>query len=343
MRNIAEVIHVLADIRMTRWIRGENKFRLSVMLISHLCAFLTPILQYSLPSVSLALLNQEHLLITVPTAIRDLLKTGDIDEDTTNTCVRFYARLVQLKCKPQEFDDDSDDDSEDEKQKDPPTSSIIPTILNTSDSLNLSKDLISSYFDLHGQIQKTSLLYEKSTQQEQINTLFNQEWKKLDILQLQHDHQQLQHEYTSLKEELSQMRNELQRTQSERDQFRKENIRIAQEIDNLKLIPTASITVQSQLSSIPVSTLNNNQKSIIDELQSLSSKEITSEQAEECIREIHHRRTTFNDHDMRKSICGSLKHLGSDLYSSSVHFLHELIQVLLTIYFLAIGNRFLSL
>ncbi|CAF1046756.1 unnamed protein product [Rotaria sp. Silwood1] len=29
---------------------------------------------------------------------------------------------------------------------------------------------------------------------------------------------------------------------------------------------------------------------------------------------------------MRKSICGSLKHLGSDLYSSSVHFLHELIQ-----------------
>ncbi|CAF5154930.1 unnamed protein product, partial [Rotaria sp. Silwood1] len=62
------------------------------------------------------------------------------------------------------------------------------------------------------------------------------------------------------------------------------------------------------------------------ELQKLSPNEITKEQAEKCIREIFHRRTTFNDNDMRKSICGSLKNLGSDLYSSSVHFLHELIQ-----------------
>ncbi|CAF1374580.1 unnamed protein product [Rotaria sordida] len=68
------------------------------------------------------------------------------------------------------------------------------------------------------------------------------------------------------------------------------------------------------------------QEDIISQLQNVSPHGITVKQAEQCIREIYRRRTTFDDHDMRKSICGSLKHLGSDLYSSSVHFLHELIQ-----------------
>ncbi|CAF3386954.1 unnamed protein product [Rotaria sp. Silwood1] len=322
VHNFATVIVVLADSRMVDGSRCENKHRLTLMLISELCALLTPILLYSLPSVSLALLNENYLLLAIPKAIQGLLKTNDVGEYMINLCIRFYTQFVQSKCKQKKLDDDIVDEEKIESFDTPTIESTIDTIV----PLNLSQDLISSYFNLYQQIQKTSLLDEKLAEQAQIQALFNEEWKKFDILQLQHDNQQIKHEQMLLKEELLQLRNELQRTQSERDQFRKENIRISQEIDKLKLMPTTSTPVESQQLSIVTSTDNNNQKDSIDGLQSLPPNEITSEQAEKCIREIYYRRTTFNDNDMRKSICGSLKHLGSHLYSSPVHFLHELIQ-----------------
>jgi hypothetical protein len=320
----AQVIDVLADPRMASWTRGENKSHLSLMLISDLCAVLTPILLYSSPSVSLALVREDHLLLAIPRAIRGLLKTDEINKDMINTCVRFYTQFVQSKFKQAEVADDSDD----EDDIVPSNMTTTESIINSSNPLNLNQDLITSYFDLYRQIQKTTLLDEKSTQHEQTQTLLDVEWKKLDIVQLQHNHEQLKQENMVVKEELSALKNQLQRTQFERDQSRKENLRMAQEIDRLKLASTTAIvTVQCQKISTPVSTDNNNQDEIIDKLQNLSPHDISMEQAERCIREIYHRRTTFNDHDMRKSICGSLKHLGSDLYSSPVHFLHELIQV----------------
>ncbi|CAF1355238.1 unnamed protein product [Adineta steineri] len=319
VRNFLEVINILATPRLANWSRGENKSRLCLELVGHLCAFLTPILQYSLPSVCSVLLNHDDLLVTIPKTIRYLITA---DEDMANICVRFYTRFVQLKCKQEQVDNDI----EDEKQEESSNKLVDVPILSSSDSLNLSKDLISAYFDLHQRIQKTTSIDENVKQQEQIKILFNQEWTKLNVIQLQHDHQQLQHQNNLLNDELSQLRSQLQRTQAERDEFRKENMNMAQQIDNLKLMPVTSVNLQSQQSSVSVSTHDNNQESIIDKLQNLSAHDITTEQAEACIQEIYHRRTTFNDHDMRKSICGSLKHLGSDLYSSPVHFLHELIQ-----------------
>jgi hypothetical protein len=47
-----------------------------------------------------------------------------------------------------------------------------------------------------------------------------------------------------------------------------------------------------------------------------------------CI--FHHNVTINREREelvgMRKSICGSLRHLGADLYSSALHFIHELVQ-----------------
>lgn len=325
VHNLAEAIGVLADPRMTCWSRGDKKPRTSLMLISDICTLLTPILLYSLPSVSLALLNEEHLLIVIPTIIQSLFKTQGVDKTMTKTCARFYTQFVQSKCKQEKLDD-STDDEEDERSF---NSEITETSIDSPVPFNFSEDLILSYFDLYRQIRKTSIYHEKSAQQEQIQRLIKEEWEKLDTHKLHHDYEQLKNEHISLKEELSELRDQLQRTQSERDQFRKENKKMAQEIDNLKLVPTTGTAIESQQSSSPVSVGNDNQENTIDELKSLSPHEITSEQAEQCIREIYRRRTTFNDHDMRQSICGSLKHLGSDLYSSPVHFLHELIQVVL--------------
>jgi hypothetical protein len=331
VHKFAAVISVLNDRRMIRWRRRESTFHCSAMLISDLCSLLTPILLYGLPAVNLALLNVDHLLISISRAIKYLFESKSIDETRINTCVRFYAQFIQSKCKQEEIREDAKDEEVSKLSDEKPTGKS----LDPSSSLNISEDLISSYYNLYRQIQETTLLDEKTVQREQIQNLLKEDWKKLDTLQLQHNYEQLKREYMSLKEELSQLRNELQRTQSERDQFRKENMQMAQEIDILKRMSSTNTTVEVQQLPAPIAIITNKQDDTIDDLENLSPKEITKEQAEKYIQTIYHRRTTFNDPDMRKSICGSLKHLGSDLYSSPVHFLHEIIQVIFIFAFIS--------
>ncbi|CAF2097599.1 unnamed protein product [Rotaria magnacalcarata] len=320
--SFVEVMNALVDPRIAVRVHGKNKLRSSLLLVSEICALLTPILLHGKPLVSLALQNENTLLLTIPRAIQGLLKTSNIDEDIINTCIRFYTQLVQSKCEQDKLEDNSEDSEEMQTH----TTKTIEQSDDAFAPLNLSKNLISSYFDLHKKVQKICSFDEKSAQQEHIQTLFNDEWKKLEILELQHDFKQLKHEQTLLNEELLKLRNELQRTQLERDQFRKENTRMSQEIDNLKQVPMTNRTIELKQISTATAVDSKNQNNTIDELENLAPHEVTSEQAEKFIRKIYHRRTTFNDNDMRKSICGSLKHLGSDLYSSPVHFLHELIQ-----------------
>ena len=329
VRQIAETIEVLADARISCWFRSDSRSRLSLMLISDLCSLLTPILLYSPPSITSALLDETFLLQVIPRTVAVLLKSGVFRIEAVETCVRFYTRFVQAKYKQSDSSDDSSDDDDEEKTKESPLNSRKLTTTPVA-SLSLTQDLISSYYNLNREFQKSLAVEKKLAQQEQLHTSFKTEWKKLDTLQLKHDYEQLKQEHQSTTEELEELRSELHRTQSERDQFRRENIALAQEIDRLKsATSTTTTSAQPVPLSNPIVTTEpvDQQNDVIDQLQNLTPDQITVEQAEQCIQEIYHRRTTFNDPDMRKSICGSLKHLGSDLYSSSVHFLHELIQV----------------
>ncbi|CAF4251448.1 unnamed protein product [Rotaria sp. Silwood2] len=319
---VTEVILVLANSCTIERYDGEKIIHHISVLISELCALLTPILLYSSPTVNLALINNDSLLWTIPNTIWHLLKAKPIYQNAIDTCMSFYTQFIQSRVKRNETINNIQDD---EKNRSPD----IETIEEKVDSfvpLQLSQDLIVSYHKLYQQYQETYLNEEKPIQETHIQTLLDEEWKKLDILQLKSDYKKVENEKQQLNTELKKLRNELQRTQSERDQFRKENIQMAQEIDKLKQRPIINKTEQSQQLSIMTSIANNNPNSIIDEVQQLSPNEISKEQAENFIREISYRRTIFNDEDMRKSICGSLKNLGSDLYSSSVHFLYELIQ-----------------
>jgi len=329
VHQIAEAIEVLTDSRLTRWVQGENRSRLSLLFVIDLCAFLTPILLHGPSEITLALMNETRLLTLIPRTISMLLKSSACKMDSIDVCLRFYTRLIESKYKQGEVtDDDDDSDDEEEDIKTPPTTTTEP-ITQPMNSLSLTKDLLSSYYNLYQKFQKSILFEENSAQQEQLQTLFETEWKKIDILQLKHDYDQLKKEHQSTDEKLAHLRDELQRIQSERDQLQREKIQMAQEIDRLKLVSPTNVIVQSDqvLTDIPIKKNINDQTNIIDQLQDLLPHQIKTEQAEQFIKEICHRRTTFDDPDMRKSICGSLKQLGSDLYSSSVHFLHELIQV----------------
>ncbi|CAF1337053.1 unnamed protein product [Rotaria sordida] len=323
IHNFVEIIGILTNSRMTHWNRDEDKSYFCPMLVSHLCALLTPILFYAPPSVNRALRNEDHRLLTIPKVIPFLLEAKKADEAMINTCIRFYTHFVQLKCKEVKVDNDTDDNQENVQLSDVKTTGKLnePPIF-----LNLSEDLISSYFDLYRQIREQCLADDKCAQQEQIQRLLGEEWKKLNTVQLQHENEQLKRENMSLKEEQSRLRNELQRTHEEKDRVNKEYIQKAQEVDRLKLMLTTAIHTEPQQPSISLPVDNNNEENSFDDLENLAPHEITPAQAERCIRAIYLRRTRFNDPDMRQSICGSLKHLGSDLYSSPVHFLHELIQ-----------------
>jgi hypothetical protein len=147
-------------------------------------------------------------------------------------------------------------------------------------------------------------------------------------MELKLDHAQLKQENESKQQEISQLRDELERTRSERDQLQSTNIELVRSLHEPRLLSIAGSRVPSQPSALPHSIIERNEESMNLELENLLPHHITRKQAENFIQEVYRRRMAFNDHDMRKSICGSLKHLGSDLYTSPVHFLHELIQVL---------------
>lgn len=323
----ARVTTVLANPRSIRWSRGENKARLSLILISELCELMTPILLHGSSSVHKAFSSETSLFLSIPAATEHLLQIKNTKEDMIKVCLRFYTHLVQAKCKQLRPDDEQEQEEHSELPDTPPTQQQpIESLLSS----HLSKDLISAYFDLNSQIEKISSSNNTSEQQDQFRKLLQEEWRRVDILQLQCDYKQLNDKHLSLQQELTRRQSELERTQTDRDQLRQENKRLAEEIDRQKHSATLPTTpVESIRSPITSPAINSDQTNMIDSLKSLSPEEITPHQAEQSIREIHHRRTTFNDPDMRKSICGSLKHLGSDLYSSPVHFLHELIQVLL--------------
>jgi hypothetical protein len=193
--------------------------------------------------------------------------------------------------------------------------------------LNLNQDLISSYFELNRTYQDVLLQTEKSIIDE-AEKFLNREWEKFDRMKLEVDNARLKQENKSMQQEIFQLRGELERTRSERDQLQLQINKLAKPVNEFRPISVASSSAPSQPSALPDSTTGRNKESTNLGLENLLPHNITREQAESFIQQIYHRRMTFNDYDMRKSICGSLKHLGSDLYSSPVHFLHELIQVL---------------
>ncbi|CAF1091118.1 unnamed protein product [Rotaria magnacalcarata] len=329
---IVDVIEVLADDKFPTSIDGSDRPYINLLFITDLCAFLTPILLNGSVSVSLALRNQTRLLTIISKTITILLQGQSCNRDKVNAALRFYAQIIHFETKPENtIDDDSDDDDDNDEQrieKSPIAITTTESVTQPMAHLHLTKDLLSSYYTLWQQFQMLNQIDETAAQQEKLQALFETEWKKLDILHLKYENEQFKEKQKSLDEKLIDLMEQLKRTELERDQYRTENTQIAKEIDCLKL----AISTTSIIKSDPVPTNMSPEKDITQQtditrqLDDLLPHQITTQQAEQFIREIYRRRKTFNDEDMRKSICGSLKHLGSDLYSSSVHFLHEIIQ-----------------
>lgn len=320
---LADIVHVLSNIHMVYRMEGEQNYHPCILLMSDICSLLMAILLYGLPETASVLLNETHLLLSIPKGIDCLLKMQGIDERTITRVTSFYIQFTQSKYKQIRSE------SENSRQEKVKTNDPQVSEENTDSSvpLSLSGDLISSYFDLYRKVRQPLLTKDNSWKKKELQALLDEEWKKLNITQLQYECERLKDEQKLLKRELANLKDELQRTHSDRDQIREENLRLTQEINNLKHKPAINRTIDATPILITTSAENMPEHRIIDEIENLSPNEITIQQAQRFILEINHRRTAFSDNDMRKSICGSLKNLGSDLYSSPVHFLYEVIQV----------------
>ncbi|CAF4189972.1 unnamed protein product [Rotaria sp. Silwood2] len=123
-----------------------------------------------------------------------MLLENDADKaEKIDECIAFYTKFVQSKYKQFDPSDDTDDEEESE------TFSVITSkpVTHPHVSLLLTEDLISSYYNLYQQFQTSIPSDEKLTQQEQLQSLLNIEWKKIDISELKHDYDQLKREHQS--------------------------------------------------------------------------------------------------------------------------------------------------
>ena len=324
---LVKTIDILVDQRLSH--RMRNKKAYSLLLASDLCTILCPLLQYGLPQVASALRRQTRLLKAVPEIILSVLH---VCKDFVDPCFHFYTLLTQSIVKDSSLNDVPMPMTSPIVNVNQPTKQITAESTQSAnlsnDTLNLTRDLISSYFDLNSEYHESILANQPSTIN-QAQTLLNDEWEKFNQLQLKYENDRLKKENNSSDREIRRLRDELHRTQSNRAQLQLENNRLAQMLEEPRLRASSALRESTQSSLSATSLVQNTDEKLTDsQLDNVPPHTITSEQAEQFIRAIYHRRMSFADNDMRPAICGSLKQLASDLYTSPIHFLYELIQVM---------------
>lgn len=322
---LIKIINILVDNRLYRWI--DNRKRFSLILVSDLCTILCPMLQHASSEVALVLKNATHLLKTIPEVIGFILHNGN---DYVDPCYRFYSMLLRLILK----DDTPKDITESETLMKLPIQdeNELATDVNekTYDATNvlpLDKDLILSYFNLNRKYYSPESI-DQNSGNDKAKILLSNEWKKFDLLELKHDNEQLRKENNLSKDEISRLHDKFKRTQAECDRSKTEMNRLTTMIEQLTAMSTSNLQetiIQTSASS--VSAGESHEENTVDQIEDIPPHAIAVERAEKFIRAISHRRSSCKNDDMRQSVRGSLQHLGSDLYTSPVHFLYELIQV----------------
>eukprot|EP01117_Protostelium_nocturnum_P013720 TRINITY_DN5152_c0_g1_i1.p1 TRINITY_DN5152_c0_g1~~TRINITY_DN5152_c0_g1_i1.p1 ORF type:complete len:2262 (+),score=526.63 TRINITY_DN5152_c0_g1_i1:103-6888(+) len=158
--------------------------------------------------------------------------------------------------------------------------------------------------------------------------IFDVEMLKQEVerLSLQFSHQkekkddetnQIKGEKQILMEESLRQLEEIKKLKNELDYLRSNQ----KEISIDRVVNVAKFTAITTVASINENTVDESTK-ILMEIR--DPRLVTKEEAKKFIFQLKSEREHLTL--MRRSICGSLKHLGSDLYSSPLHFLHELVQ-----------------
>lgn len=324
---LIEAIDILVDQRLSHQ-RFKGK-PYSLLLACDLCTVLSPLLQRGLPEVSSFLTSDSRLLKSLPQIIQSTLS---IQEEYINSAVHFYTLLIQSIRKDVTLGSVLRTEKETVRSAEELQSSSVASTTETiasvdesSTTIDLERDLITFYFELNRKYHTHQPRVE-TMNLNQAEMLLRDEWEKATRQELQCENDRLSKENNSKAEVIRKLEDELERTKKDRDQYRMEYNELLKNMAQ-PVNSTAPNTLISRTSGATVAIQPSNEIADDDRLEKLHPREISVEDAKRFIQAIYQRRVTFKDKEMRQSICGSLRQLGSDLYTSSIHFLYELIQV----------------
>ncbi|KAK3260815.1 hypothetical protein CYMTET_30248, partial [Cymbomonas tetramitiformis] len=158
--------------------------------------------------------------------------------------------------------------------------------------------------------------------------------ERLEKAVMRREAEQMRAQQQQLEEELRAMRQDLERAEAEKLAAQAEALaagrasqaleqRCAELLARAPAAPAAEVAVET-LHAEGAPTATDAGGDDAHPLLGVEAGAVTQAEAEGFIRWLHARREGLRD--MRRSICGSLRHLGAELYSSPTHFLMELLQ-----------------
>lgn len=332
---IIETIIILIDTLCSNDPDFRDQDKPFVLLSCDLCILLMYIFMCGKKETVECFKYKKDLVRILPLIINTLLYYGDAEHERANICLGFYNRLIHFHEFHKSFPNDLTTVPKDARNEESITVNTTNRISDgQEDSENTEvqsldiRDLLISDFNLKQKFLLLQVNRQNSERQKKLDILFDTEWKRLNLLEIKRDNAELIEKLTNSDNELRKCIEELKRTKEERDDFQQKNSELYRVIHKHRSMeintPLPRTSINTRSDTLPISPIDD---SIFQELANLLPDQITEAQAKTFIDALCRKRNTFNDLDMRKSICGSLKQLGSNLYSSSVHFLSEMIQV----------------
>lgn len=322
---IIEVIDILISISSPQQHESTNfDNQYTLKLAGALCSLLQPILRYGTTEVN-KVFQRDSCLTERIIQLISYMNKNHTNDDMIESCFKLYSQLKRLQFMRKSSSEDFHSVTYDRDTLCDHQTFQESTKTESNDDSHTTascKEIIKRHHDVWKKFQRLIFDQKNSTKREMLERLLEDKHKQLNSLDKTYQYETLCQNYQAATEELEQCKQELLCVNSKREQLQQEVTQLKRKHNEQNQHPiTQSVAKKSLIKSIDAND------TIVLELDELSPAVISQEQSERFIREICRRRTSFCEWDMRKSICGSLKHLGSDLYGSSVHFVHEIIQV----------------
>jgi hypothetical protein len=340
-RDVALVLHLLIDgvpdlclglsnddiKKLMRYAALANKYYPS--FAGNIYGSIDAILKWGIKAV-VADLDLRSLLEDVSSCINAIIKE-DPNSLVLRIVVSLFNQVLKLTQRSQIFgirDKSEDEDSEDESEENTSDNSKLKEQDTASDekmqveATSKLVDLIQSWKGLEDRWKKPSSARDFMSVKS-LNEVFKNELDKLSkeevTLQLAEQKQQ----NTELAEQLEKMTKLKEAADAEKAQLQAELARLRAELVKPQLNSSSEVVKGSSTSTESPQVEEQNQER--DPLLDVTDpSEVSHEAAVQFINNLKQKRDSLKT--LRKTICGSLRQLGPDLYSLSSHFINELIQ-----------------
>eukprot|EP01117_Protostelium_nocturnum_P014424 TRINITY_DN5485_c0_g1_i2.p1 TRINITY_DN5485_c0_g1~~TRINITY_DN5485_c0_g1_i2.p1 ORF type:complete len:1160 (+),score=445.11 TRINITY_DN5485_c0_g1_i2:744-4223(+) len=292
----------------------------SLILCAHICNYLGCLLKYGTEEQAAMILTKRKFLVYFTSELIASFLKNDAKGSLLRRITQFYSILL--------LESNREDVEEKEKEEEDGTEII-------AGSNSPSYKLLESTYKTK-RLQKKWKINPVEFNVAERRRNFDSELlsQELERSNLRSKHQEnvissLQTDTLKMKEEIESLKSEREVQLEHYKKLVEENAKSSRLIHSLKeSIPQQQLIgsepSKSEYKAIATPNLEVANRDFEEMLKVEDPLKVTESKAKEFIFQLKEEREKQTW--MRKSICGSLKHLGAELYSSPLHFLHELVQ-----------------